>query len=461
MRRTPPILDSTSKPDEAEVSETRPSQQRQSAHKLLVFDTSYSLEAIRERGLEHSVTCRDLDGFFEHVWSVHPFATLVTSDAWCSRFGRPVTTEVSPRHTFIEGKIGRYRVLRRLAPLNFLLSQIGMFRKLYRLVRAQDISVIRVGDPLYLGLFGLALSRLCAIPLVIRVGGNNDKARQATGRPMMPRLFFSRRIEEAVERFVFKHADLVACVNQDNLEFALAGGARPAHSTIFRYGNLIDKRHLAAPSERRGGRQLCDELGVAPNRFVLFIGRLILEKHPDDVVRVLAEVRKRQHDLKLLMVGDGQMQAEIAKLARELSVQDHVVFCGNKNQGWLSKMIPMAAAVLSPITGRALSEVAFGAAPIVAYDIDWQRELVETGITGELVPHRSWIEMADALERFLNEPTYARAMGEAVRERALELLDPDVLDQHERNQYLALLERFESRQNRRSKGARATPRTGG
>ena len=447
--------------NEAKVPGTQPSQQRQSARKLLVLDTAWSLEAIRERGLEHSVTCRDLDGFFEHVWSVHPFATLVTSDAWSRQFGQPVTTEISPRHTFIEGKIGRYRMLQKLAPLNFLLSQIKIFRDLYRLVRAQDISVIRVGDPLYLGLFGLALSRLCAIPLVIRIAANNKKIRQAKGGPMMPRLFFSRRIEEAVERFVLKRTDLVACVNQNNLDFALAGGARPAYSTIFRYGNLIDKRHLAAPSERRGGRQLCDELGVTPNWFVLFIGRMILEKHPDDVVRVLAEVRKRQHDLKLMMVGDGQMRAEIADLAQELDVQDHVVFCGNKDQGWLSKMIPMATAILSPHTGRALSEVAFGAVPIVAYDIDWQRELVETGITGELVPHRSWIEMADALERFLNEPTYARAMGEAVRERALELLDPDVLDQHERNQYLALLERFESRQNRRSKGARATPRTGG
>jgi glycosyltransferase involved in cell wall biosynthesis len=449
-----------SKPDKAMASESWSSRENQTTCKLLVLDAAWSLEAIRERGLEHSITCRDLDGFFEHVWSVHPFATLVTSDTWSDRFGRPVTTKISPRHTFIEGKIGRYNVLRKLAPLNFLLSQIGIFRDLYRLVRAQEISVIRAGDPLYLGLFGLALSRLCAIPLVIRIGANNNKLRQTKGGPMMPRLFFSCRIEEAVERFVLKRTDLVAGVNQDNLNFALTSGARPEYSTVFRYGNLIDKRHLAEPSERRAGQQMCDELGVTQSNFVLFIGRLTPEKHPDDVVRALAEVRKRQHDIKLLMVGDGPRRAEIVELAHELGVQDHVVFCGNMDQGWLSKMIPMAAAVLSPITGRALSEVAFGAAPIVAYDTDWQRELIETGVTGELVPHRSWIEMADALERFLNEPAYARAMGEAARKRALEMLDPDVLDQHERDQYLALLKWFEGRRNRRAKGARAAHRTG-
>ena len=46
--------------------------------KLLVLDTSFTFEAIRQRKLEHSVTCRDLDGFFTHVWTVHPFATLLT-----------------------------------------------------------------------------------------------------------------------------------------------------------------------------------------------------------------------------------------------------------------------------------------------------------------------------------------------------------------------------------------------
>ena len=54
----------------------------QYSRKLLVIDTSFSLEAIKERGLEYSVRCRDLDGFFRHVWSVHPFSSLVTSDAW-------------------------------------------------------------------------------------------------------------------------------------------------------------------------------------------------------------------------------------------------------------------------------------------------------------------------------------------------------------------------------------------
>jgi len=46
-------------------------------NRLIVIDSSFSYLAIKTRKLEHSITCRDLDGFFDHVWSVHPFASLL------------------------------------------------------------------------------------------------------------------------------------------------------------------------------------------------------------------------------------------------------------------------------------------------------------------------------------------------------------------------------------------------
>ena len=85
--------------------------------------------------------------------------------------------------------------------------------------------------------------------------------------------------------------------------------------------------------------------------------------------------------------------------------------------------------------GRALTESALGAAPIVAYDVDWQSELIQSGVTGELVPYLDWEKMADSVEHFLVNPEYARSMGEAVRKLALEMMDPAVLDQHERDTY--------------------------
>ena len=409
--------------------------------KLLVIDTNYTLEGIRERQIQQSITCRDLEGFFEHVWSVHPFATLVTSDRWGPRYGNPDTYELSDRHTIIEGRVGRFPWLKCLFALNFLISQLDLLFRLRSLIKRERISVIRVSSPLYVGLFGLLLARATGVPLVVRVGANHDKYFQTTGRPLEPRLMRSRRIEKFVERFVFPRADLVAAANQDNLEFALANGAKPERSTLFRYGNLVDRRHYSEPAKREMDSVVFRDLGIKPGEFLLYVGRLEPIKQVDHVIDVLAEVREQGFDVKAVLAGEGTMRTALQGQAERLGVRDQVVFAGNVGQDRLAQLFPAAAAVVSPHTGRALAEAALGEARIVAYDVDWQAELIESGVTGILVRHGDYRAMADGVVALLTNGGEAKALGRAVRKRASEMLDPKSLDDHERSEYRKLLSR--------------------
>jgi glycosyltransferase involved in cell wall biosynthesis len=407
--------------------------------RLLVLDTSYSLEAIRANRLEASVTCRDLGGYFERVWTVHPFASLVTSAAWSPRYGSPVATELSPQHVFIEGKVGRFAALHRLAPLNLLLSQLQIFVQLVRLVHREQISVVRAGDPLVMGLYGWALARICRVPLLVRVAGNYERLRQQTGRPIMPRFLRSVRVEAAVERFVLAHADVAAAVNEDNRRYALSMGARAEHTTIFRYGNLVDPVHFSEPHTRPGGRERLAALGLGSRPVMLCLGRLEAIKMPDHAIQALALVRQQGIDAQLLMVGAGSMLGELQQLAETLSVREHVVFAGNRDQAWLAAVIPHAAVTLSPLTGRALCEVALGASPTVAYDLDWHSELIHSGQNGVLVASGDIAAMASAAARLLADRAPAVALGAELRATALAMMDQDRLDAHERSVYESLL----------------------
>jgi glycosyltransferase involved in cell wall biosynthesis len=410
--------------------------------KLLVLDASYSLEDITKRGILSSVLCRDLDGYFKHVWTVHPFATIVTSPEWAPKFGKPIWHSLAPAHTFVEGKIGRYKWLKWFSPLNFFIGQFGLFISLRKLIKKENIRVIRVGDMLYLGLFGLLLSRVCKIPFVVRVGGNYDKIFEATGQPLQKRFFITRSIEKRVERFVLKRAHLVAGANQDNLDFALNSGARKEFSTIFRYGNLLYEGHFTDPRERAEGQTLLDELGIKVNSFLLYVGRLEKVKHPDHVIQALAAVRQNGHNVKALLVGGGTMTDELKEMAITLGIQDYVVLAGNKDQEWLSRVIPLASIVLSPHTGRALSETALGAASVVAYDIDWQAEIIENNVTGLLVTYPDQSLFNEAVERLLTDTAATKRMGNALREKAIKMLDPKKLNEHEIKEYEALNDRF-------------------
>jgi glycosyltransferase involved in cell wall biosynthesis len=428
--------------DDNRTSASSKIEQAAGGRKLLVFDLGYTFEAVRQRSQEAQILYRDLDGYFAHVWNVHPFATLLTSDSWGPRFGRPATYELAPRHTVIEGKVGRFAWLKGLFPLNFLLSQADLFFRLRSLIKRENINVIRAPGPLYEGLFALALARATGIPLVVRVGANNDKHFETTGTPMEPRLMRSRKIEKIVERFVFRRADLVAGANQDNLDFALANGASPERSTLFRYGNLVDPRHFEPPDKRGKATQALRDLGVESGKFILYVGRLTQIKQPEHVIEVLARLRSRGLDVKAVLAGEGPMKADLEKFARGLAVAEDVVMPGSLDQGQLALLYPEAAAVISPHTGRALAEAALGGAPVVAYDVDWQSEVIETGKTGFLIDHGNIEEMSEAAYSLLTDPARAKKLGSALREHVLEMLDPEQLNEHERQEYGKLLARF-------------------
>jgi glycosyltransferase involved in cell wall biosynthesis len=164
-------------------------------------------------------------------------------------------------------------------------------------------------------------------------------------------------------------------------------------------------------------------------------------KFPDDAVRALGAAVKAGHDVKLFFAGDGDMRDDLLALGNSLGVGERIVFGGNQNQKSLAQLNAHTACVISPLTGRALSEAALGGAPIVAYDLDWQSDLVETGKTGELVPFRDVEALGASVRKMLADRAYAKAMGQGARERAREMLDPELLDAHERVEYTKLLSR--------------------
>ena len=406
---------------------------------LLVLDASYTLEMLVERGMMHSVLCRDLDGFFFHVWSVHPFASLLSSEKSATRFGDCVYHSLTPRHTFIEGKVGRFNFLSRYPRINFFVAQFSLFISLLFLIWRRPIRIIRVGDPLYLGIFGLVLSALTRSRLVIRVNGNNVRLRKDTGNAVYPKLFGSSGCEERIENFVLPRADLVAAPNHDNAEFATACGALSGRVTIFPYGNLLAPEHFSEPTTCVCDIDMFRDLGIEPRKYLLLVGRLEPLKFPDDVVRAFAEIRQRGIDVKLVLAGNGNMLSELKILSYTMNVQDHIIFAGNQNQRSLRQLYTFASTVISPLTGRALSEAALCACPIVAYDLDWQGELITNGETGALVPFRSWQTIANEVEQFLLKPDLAAKMGQNARLRALSMFDPVLLNEHERGQYIKLL----------------------
>jgi glycosyltransferase involved in cell wall biosynthesis len=162
-------------------------------------------------------------------------------------------------------------------------------------------------------------------------------------------------------------------------------------------------------------------------------------------VRVLGWLAERGHDVHALLVGDGMLRDQLREQAAALGVADRLVFAGFRDQPWIARVISKASVIVSPHMGRALVEAALSAVPMVAYDYDWQRELVVSGETGFLVPNGDWEAMAERTASLLDDPRHAVALGQRARQRTATMMDPARLAQHERDTYTALLDRWRAR----------------
>ena len=404
------------------------------ARRLLYIDMAYTVEIVRRKGHDQFFNMRHSGGYFERVWGVHPLA-----DAAGKRSRSIEIVPFSDRQQVVEGVAETLKLPRWLLPLNFLVSQARLVRLLRQLVREEDIDLIVSTDAYYSGLLGLILKRLTGRPQAVAVYGNQDDLYAATGALAMPRLLPFRWLERMVARLVLSSADLVVAASRNNLDFAIANGAA-GETAIFPVSKNVEDVHLASPAGRPPPEAFA-RLGIAAGTpLMLFVGRLLALKHPDEAVRAMAAVIARRSDAMGLVAGDGPMRAELEALVQALGVSERIHFIGHISQIELSRIVPHCI-TLSPLTGMALIECALGGSPMVAFERDWQGEFVEDGVNGFLVPFLDHRAMAERALRLIGDPRLRARLGTAARERALAYADRERLYAHEHQVYDRLLAR--------------------
>lgn len=388
--------------------------------RFLHIDSAYTLADVRQRGHESFFRARRASGLFARVWSVHPLA-----DAAGGKGRRIDVALLGSGHGVIEGKAELCRLPGWLRPLNLLISQVALYRLLVRLVRSQRIDVVAGVDPFVSGLLGLAVARRTGRPFVLRISGNHDDIYEASGALAHPRILPWYWLQKAVGRFVLRRADLVAGINRNNLQYGIDNGAR-RHTAIIPISANVAEIHRKDPAARPGPEDLLAGWKIpAGAALLLYIGRLIPLKHPDDAIRAMAEVVRTRPQVHAILAGGGSMDRKLRSLAEELGAAHAIHFAGALDQEALSRLVPRCIA-LSPSAGQlAVLESALGGAPIVAYDRDFQPEFIEDGADGFIVPFRDWRAMAERAGRLVDDPALARRMSEAIRRKALAYLDPD------------------------------------
>jgi glycosyltransferase involved in cell wall biosynthesis len=182
------------------------------------------------------------------------------------------------------------------------------------------------------------------------------------------------------------------------------------------------------PDELRPGpRALRAELGLGVDDFlVLQLGRLVPRKGIDNVVRGIAEL-KRRHGIAatLLVVGgesdrpDAHLTPEIGRLAliaAEEGIAVQLRFAGRQPRHRLREFYSAADVFVStpwyePFGITPLEAMAC-ACPVVGAAVGGIQHSVVDGVTGFLVPPKDPVQLADRLARLHRDAELRRAMGQ-------------------------------------------------
>jgi glycosyltransferase involved in cell wall biosynthesis len=161
-------------------------------------------------------------------------------------------------------------------------------------------------------------------------------------------------------------------------------------------------------------------LDVQPEEIVIgAVGRLEPQKRFDLLIQAFARLRAARPTLRLIIVGDGSMQEELARLISELGL-DGVCRLQGHSPDVATLHHAFDLLVQSSDyegTPNAVLEAMAMRTPIVATDVGGTAELVQNGVHGLIVQPGDVAHLCAGIEKALGHPGDARERAQAARLR--------------------------------------------
>jgi glycosyltransferase involved in cell wall biosynthesis len=154
------------------------------------------------------------------------------------------------------------------------------------------------------------------------------------------------------ESFVYRHADAISANNVGLARYCEAHGARPSAISVDYPGLDLDRFRPGVAPEGLGRRY-----GLAPeHRVVCFMGTLYRFAGLDWFVEGFAEHLRARTDLRLLLIGGGEAEADLRSRVDRLGVADKVVFTGFVGYSDLADHLRLADVAINPFLSDLVTE---------------------------------------------------------------------------------------------------------
>ena len=166
--------------------------------------------------------------------------------------------------------------------------------------------------------------------------------------------------------------------------------------------------------------QIYSLLAQDTNRYsydVVYVGRLTYQKDPQRLLGLCAMLRERKSDLRVAIVGMGELEEECRALRDQLGLRDNVEFLGFQSNP--IKIVHDSGLLI--LTSRwegtpmcALEAMAVGT-PVVSTPSDGMKDIVESGVSGWLGTTDE--ELTEGVMKLLSDSDYRQTLAQNAKDR--------------------------------------------
>ena len=186
------------------------------------------------------------------------------------------------------------------------------------------INIIHAQDSGYTGLAAIIAGKILNIPVIVSLLGIRYEQIESNPyiNPTLKRL--ALKIEYKLDVFTLGNADLVTIVSPTMKYYVEKLAPK---SIIVSIPIAIKIKDFEFSELKR--KSLRTELKIDKKSIIIgYVGRLSHEKNLSTLLNSFAEAVMNDSSLKLVLVGKGPLEFELRRQARDLHVEDKVIFCG-------------------------------------------------------------------------------------------------------------------------------------
>jgi glycosyltransferase involved in cell wall biosynthesis len=289
---------------------------------------------------------------------------------------------------------------------------------------SKQADIIYALDPMSVGLPALWVAHFRRKPFLIRLGGDyaweqgrirfgvtdtlDDYLAKRATSPWQVKLFAK------IQTYVVSHARRVIVPSEYLKTVVMKWGINEDSIQVI-YSALY-------PLEVNETREALRHRLLYAYPTIVSAGRLVPWKGFRLLIQIVAELRQHYPEISLVIVGDGDQQAELEALVEKLDIKQNVRFAGSVTKETLGAIIKAADVFVLNTAYEGLShqliEVMDIGTPIVTTSAGGNVELITNGVNGFLVEFNNAQELTESINYILNHPEARERITQSARGRS-------------------------------------------